>query len=257
MLVARVADAEAAADVEHLRRPAELVARALAERGEALDGDEALVDARELRADVEVHAGDLEAERARLVRSRASARPRASPNFDSSCAVWIERCVTASTPGVRRTSTRLTPALAAARSARPGASSTTVAPASAAARSSSSDLLLPWKRMPLAGDAGGLRERELAERRDVGADTLVGEHAQQRDVRERLRPVDDERARRGFAVRARLRADRLLAVDEERRPVLRREPASPATPPSASSPASIARGIGKKLEHRLLVSKSR
>ena len=36
-----------------------------------------------------------------------SAPSAGSPNFDSSCAVWIERCVTASTPGVRRTSARL------------------------------------------------------------------------------------------------------------------------------------------------------
>ena len=68
-----------------------------------------------------------------------------SPNFDSSCAVRIAWCVTASTPGVSRTSTRRTPA-AAARSASSGASITTVASASAAASSSSADLLLPWKR---------------------------------------------------------------------------------------------------------------
>ncbi len=47
--------------------------------------------------------------------------------------------------------------------------------------------------------------------------------SQERDVRERLRPVDDERIRRGLAVRAGLGADRLLAVDDERRPVLLRE----------------------------------
>ena len=29
-------------------------------------------------------------------------RQAASPNFDSSCAVWIDSCVTASTPGVSR-----------------------------------------------------------------------------------------------------------------------------------------------------------
>src|SRR5207302_10907474 len=38
-----------------------------AERGETVDRDEALVDARELRADVEVDAGDVQAEPARLV----------------------------------------------------------------------------------------------------------------------------------------------------------------------------------------------
>ena len=202
---------------------------------------------RELRADVEVDAGDVEAERARAARSRASAASGASPNFDSSCAVWIDWCVTASTPGVRRTSTRRTPA-AAARAGSSGASSTTVAPASAAARSSSSDLLLPWKRIRSPVEPGRLRERELAERRDVGADALLGEQPQQRDVRERLRPVDDERAGRGLAVRARLRADRLLAVDDERRPVLRRRAARAGTPPSVSSPSSIRRDR-EELEH--------
>jgi len=41
--------------------------------------------------------------------------------------------------------------------------------------------------------------------------------------RERLRAVDDEGLRRGGPVRPRLRADRLLAIDDERRPVLGRE----------------------------------
>ncbi len=84
-------------------------------------------------------------------------------------------------------------------------------------------LVVAVKENPLAVDARRLRDGELAERRDVGADALLGEDPEQRDVRERLRPVDDECVRRGGSVRARLRADRLLAVDDERRPVLGRE----------------------------------
>ena len=64
-----------------------------------------------------------------------------------------------------------------------------------------------------------LREAELAERRDVGADALLGEQAEQRDVRERLRPVDDERVGRGRAVGAGVGAERRLVVDDERAPV--------------------------------------
>ncbi len=39
---------------------------------------------------------------------------------------------------------------------------------------------------PLAGDSRRPRERQLPERRDVGAEPLLGEQPQQRDVRERL-----------------------------------------------------------------------
>ena len=70
---------------------------------------------------------------------------------------------------------------------------------------------------PLVGNPGRARERDLAERGDVGAEPFLREHAQQRDVREGLRPVGDERAGRRGAIRARLRAKGLLAVDDERR----------------------------------------
>jgi hypothetical protein len=76
---------------------------------------------------------------------------------------------------------------------------------------------------PVAWNPRSRGERQLAERRDVGADPLLGEDAEQRNARERLRPVDDERVGRGVAIRARLRPDRLLAVDDERRPMLGRQ----------------------------------
>ena len=102
---------------------------------------------------------------------------------------------------------------------------------------------------PFAGNPRRLRERELAERRDVGADALLREQPQQRDVRERLRAVDDERARRRVAVRANLRADRLLAVDDERRAELLRERAR-----ASSAERQLAgidpRTLGEELQHR-------
>jgi hypothetical protein len=76
---------------------------------------------------------------------------------------------------------------------------------------------------PLGRDAGPERELELAEAGHIRAEPLVGKQAQQRGVREGLGPVGDERARRGAAVRGRLLAQRGLAVDEERRPVLVRQ----------------------------------
>jgi hypothetical protein len=78
-------------------------------------------------------------------------------------------------------------------------------------------LVVAVEHEPLAGDPRRPRERELAERRDIGAGSLPREQPQQRDVRESLRPVDDERAGRGLAVRLHLAPDCALAVHEERR----------------------------------------
>ena len=72
-------------------------------------------------------------------------------------------------------------------------------------------LVVAVHEQPLARDPGPLRERELAERGDVGADALLGEQPHQRDVRERLRPVDDERVRNGPLEQSRPLAERALA----------------------------------------------
>ena len=134
--------------------------------------------------------------------------------------VRIASCVSASIPEVTRTSTRRTPA-AAARSISSSESRTTrPAPASAAARSSSSPLLLPCTISRSPGIPARTRERQLTERRDVGAEPFLAEQAQQREVGERLGAVGDERVRRRAAVGARLRAQGRLAVDEQRRAVL-------------------------------------
>jgi hypothetical protein len=84
-------------------------------------------------------------------------------------------------------------------------------------------LVVAVEHEPLAGNSRRPRERELAEGRDVGADSLLREQPQQGDVRERLRPVDDERARRSLAVGLHLAPDRALAVHEQRRAVPIRE----------------------------------
>ena len=82
------------------------------------------------------------------------------------------------------------------------------------------------------------------ERRDVGADSLLGEQPEHRDVRERLRAVEDAPVGPAAAPARAPAPDRLLAVDDERRA----EPSASsdaATPPSASSPSSIAAESGK------------
>src|SRR5439155_19072186 len=60
LFVARMADAEAAAEDDELRRPAVLFAAMTAELDEPVDSLEALVDARQLRADVNVNADGIE-----------------------------------------------------------------------------------------------------------------------------------------------------------------------------------------------------
>ena len=117
-------------------------------------------------------------------------------------------------------------------------------------------LVVAVEEEPLAGDAGGAGEGELAEGRDVGPEALVREHLQERDVRECLRPVDQEGIRRGFSIGPRLRADRLLAVDEQGRPVHGREPRS-RDAAELELAVGDACGVGEDREHRLLVSKSR
>ena len=244
-----MADAEAAAEVD------ERAASSRARRGSARRTPRAAtivaavrVEVGELRADVHVEPGDVEPALERSLDSPQRLSSGGRPNFEPWWPVRIASCVSASTPGVTRTSTRRTPA-AAARLASSGASSTTVAPASAAAaRSSSSDLLLPCTTSWSPVEPGRARERELAERRDVGAEPFLGEQPQHRDVRERLRPVDDERARSRGAEGAGALAQRLLAVDDERRAEARGE-LGRRDPAERELAVAIAAELGEELEH--------
>ena len=81
-------------------------------------------------------------------------------------------------------------------------------------------LVVAVKHQPVPRDAGAERELELPEGRDVGAEALSREQAQERDVRKSLGPVDDERIRVHARVRARTRENGIPAVDEQRRPEL-------------------------------------
>ena len=221
VLLARVLDAEAAADVEHARTPVELCLRALAEGDEAVDGDKALLDPCELRPDVEVDAGDVHAEiargcdrRDRCVGSEPELRlvvrgldRLVGDRFDA----WSESHEDAlhSGGGCAR---RLVGRVEDDRRAGLGCGAELLV-----------RLVVPVEEDPAGVHPRLERERELAQGRDVGADALFGEQPEERDVRERLRAVDDLRAGRGSRVRAGLGADGLLAVDDERRAVLVRE----------------------------------
>ena len=100
----------------------------------------------------------------------------------------------------------------------------------------------------VAGDAGRLGEAELAERRDVGPEALLGEDAEHLDVRERLGAVGDQRVRRRGPVGARPGADRRLVVDEKRRAVFAGEIDRPHAAERQYSSVDV-RAVGEELEH--------
>ena len=150
--------------------------------------------------------------------SRASSG--GTPNFEPTWPVRIFSWVSASTPGVIRRSTRLTPA-AAQRSTSPGSSMTTShASASAAAASSSSDLLFPCTT-----STEGEMPAACANRSSPSVDTSapIPSSARMRisaTFGKRLRPVDDRCVGRTAPPGARGRTNGLLAVDDQRRAVL-------------------------------------
>jgi hypothetical protein len=80
-------------------------------------------------------------------------------------------------------------------------------------------LVVPVQHDRVGGDTGAAGERELAERRGLRAQALVGEEPKHLDVGERLHAVEDGRLRRSVAIRLRASPQRLLAVDDERRAV--------------------------------------
>ncbi len=235
-------DAEPAAEVEHARPPGE----PLEKREHALEREDALVDAAELRADVDVEALDLEPELPgafdlalgevgsqaelrllvrgldRAVRHRLDARRQAHEHAPHAGGRSRLR-LTGRVEDDERIRLRSRPQLLLR-------------------------LVVAVEHDPLARNSRRPRERELAERRDVGADALLAEQPQQRDVRERLRPVDDERARRRLPIGPNLRADRLLAVDEERRAVLLGELARGYAAERQLAGGDQC-GFGKELEH--------
>ena len=100
-----------------------------------------------------------------------------------------------------------------------------------------------------AREAGGTRERQLAGGGDVRADARLVQQPEHGDVGERLRPEEDPPVADGRAERMRPLAQRLLAEDDERRPV-RSASSAAATPPSVSPPSSRAADCGKSASTR-------
>jgi hypothetical protein len=101
---------------------------------------------------------------------------------------------------------------------------------------------------PLRRDLRRLGVPQLPQRGHVRADALLGQQPHQSYVRERLRPVDDHRVRRAPTIRPRLRADRLLAIDDQRRVELLGQRAH--THPAHTQLAADNLGrIGKQFQH--------
>src|SRR5205809_1073027 len=100
----------------------------------------------------------------------------------------------------------------------------------------------------MAGLDGLVRVGLDPERRDVRTDSLLGEETQDRDVRERLRAEEDECLRNRLSDLACPGAQRLLAVDDERRP---EAPGERARPESADRQFAFLdpRGIREQLQH--------
>jgi hypothetical protein len=110
-------------------------------------------------------------------------------------------------------------------------------------------LVVAVRDEPRAGNAGLRCEPELAQRRDVRSEPLLREQAQDLDVGERFRPVTDERIRRRFAVRPRLRAQGCVVVDDERAAVLAQELGG-GDPADHEGPRFYAGRVRQEVEHR-------
>ncbi len=213
-LVLDVADPEAAADVDERRCPVELVAAARRELSELRDRLQVRAAVRELGADVHVQAFDLEPGRAcggdrdeRLVGVEAELRA-AMPGPDRFVCLGFdarrdadEHPADARLGGARRLVERVE------RDERAGLGR-------------GAQLLVgfvvPVHDEPVALDPRPPRKRELAERRHVGAEAFLREQPHHGDVRERLRPVDDERVGDGPTEHPRPLPQRSFGVDDER-----------------------------------------
>ena len=207
--------AETAAHVDHFGRPAQLVAAARGEAGEQLDREQVRVRVRELRADVDVQPLDGEPGFARppdRFERVVCIEPELRPEVSRADRL-VRLCVDAgrdahehaSHPGLRCAQRLLERVEHDERVELGGGAQLLVR------------LVVAVEDDPLTTEARASRELELAERGHVRAQAFLGEQAQHCDVREGFRPVDDERARGRLDEQPRALAQRLLAVDDERR----------------------------------------
>ena len=220
-----VGDAEPAAEIDDGRRPAELGAAVGGERGEPVDRHPLGADAEQLRADVHVEALRVQAELA-AARERRGRLLRRQPELRAAVAGG-DRPVRVGVDARRHAHEHAAHAGGGCALGVVGS----VEHDEAAGLRRRGELLVRLvvsvQHDLRAADAGAARERELAERRGLGAEPLLREHAQHGDVGERLHAVEDGSVAGRLPVRARPRSQGLLAVDDERRAVRRPRATSP------------------------------
>ncbi len=215
-LVLDVADPEAAADVDEGGRPVELFLAAGGELPELRDRLEMRAAVRELRAHVYVHPFDLQPRVARagdrserLVRVEPELRTPV-PRSDRFVGLGLDPGRDAdehpSDAGRGRPCRLVERVDRDERSGLAGRAQLLIR------------LVVPVHDEAWAFDPSLARIGELAERGHVGAEAFLGEQAHHGDVRESLRPVDDERFRRRPQEHPRPLAERRLGVDDEGRP---------------------------------------
>ena len=171
MLLARVPDAEAAAEVEHLRRPAQLDSARAQNATQPVDGDEALLDAASCEPTWKwMPATSSPSSRASAI--AASAASGGEAELRPSCA-GVDRLVR------DRLDARREPhehALDAGGGGALGLVGRVEHDGRVRPRRGAQllvGLVVAVEEDPLAVEPGLARERELAERRDVGADALL------------------------------------------------------------------------------------
>ena len=113
-------------------------------------------------------------------------------------------------------------------------------------------LVVPVDDELVPGQARRARERELARGGDVRSDAFLAQEAEKRDVRERLRAEEDATAADRSPKRLRAGANRLLADDDQRRSVLRRE-ARRVEAAEREHPCVHAGGVREEIWHRPIV----
>ena len=222
LVVLVVCDAQPPAEIDDRRRPVELGAGAGREGGEPIHGCERRGRVEELRPDVDVQAGDIEPTGARVVDDRERMLGREAELR----------------PPMRRADRLVRVGVDSGRHAEKHVADSGGRRALGLVGRVEDDqrclgcggclkllvaLVVSVHHDPVRRDIGGEREAQLTERRDVGAETFLDEHAEQRDVRERLRSEDDQRVGRGAGVRAGARAKGRFAEDDERRAELVRK----------------------------------
>ena len=216
LLLEYVPGAEAAAEVDGARHPAEVRPTLACEGRQPGDGRPYSRRLEQLRADVHVQAGDLEArgaggvDRLEGVFGRQPELRAAMAGRDRSMRLCLD-------PGGHADQYAFDSCHGSPRNLVYGVDDD-VADAGRCSRGKLLvALVVPVEHDAVSRNARAERERELAGRGDVGAVAGAGDELEDRNARKGLDAVEQERVGGRAAIRLDVREERLLAVDDERR----------------------------------------